>query len=326
MRKMTPDEVRAEIASGQTVGPVYVEEALYHNMTDFVSSSILKKMNRTPSKFLWEMDKSWVSPAMALGSAIHMAILEPDRFAAAYRQRREKPIEPERPEHLKEVTRRSIAGKQALDDWEATWRGEYQADLERYEQDKSSARSLSSEDANTIERVRARILDKFGNYFGRQPDGSCLDDSIPECSFFATDQETGMGIRGRLDLFLPERNLIVDLKTTDTADQHLFTKTIFSYGYHVQAAIYCDLVFQATGNMPRYVIIAAEKTMDCDAREFDLSKNPAVLEIGRSTYRRQLRNFVRCKRSNEWMGYPVEPVEVTVPRWVEEGNPEDEPW
>ena len=66
--------------------------------------------------------------------------------------------------------------------------------------------------------------------------------------------------RARLDGLAPSMSSVVDLKTTQSASRRDFTRSIYKYGYHYQAAIY-RLAAEAAGYAPRHhVIIAVENT------------------------------------------------------------------
>lgn len=54
------------------------------------------------------------------------------------------------------------------------------------------------------------------------------------------------------------KNLILDVKTTQTAKKDKFKYSIRDYHYDMQAQIYQQLVYQKTGNILPYVILAIE--------------------------------------------------------------------
>lgn len=311
MKKMTPVEVREAFAKGATtIGPVAMPNDHYQSMIDFASSSSLKKMEKSPAKFRWEQDHPR-SPtaAMLLGTAIHCALLEPDLFEETYRVRREKPKEPERPPELADVTRRSAEGKAKLEAWEATWRPKFEEELKAWETEKACKTFVSQDDMDILCRVHQRAFDHpdFSQYFAKGV-------GLREANFFARDPETGMPLRGRCDIYIPETHTVVDLKTTDSAEEHVFKSDIFKLGYNIQGAFYTDLLTLIYGKPPAFKIIAAEKTRDCDMREFILDDE--VIADARARYREWLVALNRCMRTNEWMGYPRMPVSVALPAWL----------
>lgn len=322
MTKATPDSVRVALQRTRAYGPIDMPAAAYHGMTDFVSHSTLKKMESTPAKFRWDMDHPRSpSAAMQLGTAIHAAVLEPDVFDATYRVRRDKPVEPERPPELADVTRRSKEGKAALDAWEATWKPAHDAALAEWERERATLNMLSQDDMDTVLRVhqRATTDEYFARYLGHGV-------GVREASFFARDPATGLLLRCRCDNYIPETHTIVDLKTTDSAGEYAFTSDIFKYGYHVQAAFYSDVLALVFGRAPKFTIIAAEKSRDCDLREFVLDEE--AIEYGRTLYREWLAALARCMKTNEWMGYARAPVSVRLPKWIKATptSEEEAPW
>jgi hypothetical protein len=216
---------------------------------------------------------------MALGTAIHMAILERDKFLDTYG------VKPN-------VDARTKTGKEALA--AAKESGLELLDKEEYE----SALAIS---AKLREQPFFRQFIDGGQY---------------ETSWF-TDHNYGARIKGRLDIWLPEKKIIVDIKTCDTADEYQFSRDAFKYSYHAQAAYYVDLVQSVTKEkVDGYVILAVEKSEDRDCRAFWLGDD--LLEIGRSMYRDWLAKYVTCDSSGIWPGYEKTLVTLSAPRWMNE--------
>ena len=69
--------------------------------------------------------------------------------------------------------------------------------------------------------------------------------------------ENGVALKGRLDWLDSAHGRIVDLKTCDDLDR--FAKTVFEYGYNIQAAFYRRLVRLLTGHNYGVYVVAVEK-------------------------------------------------------------------
>lgn len=96
---------------------------------------------------------------------------------------------------------------------------------------------------------------------------------------------------------------VYDLKTTHSASEPDFRRSILTYGYHRQASWYVDGVEAATGNRPkRFVIIAVEKKPPYAAQTFLLGED--LIELGRQENEANLKLYLACKKSGEWPGYP----------------------
>lgn len=283
---------------------------VYHS-TSAVSHSMLKMLKQSPAKLRWEMDHPRKqSAAFAIGTAIHAALLEPDIFEATYRVKRDKPVEPERPPHLADVTRRSAEGKAKLDAWELTWLPKYQEDLALWEKERANKTMLSQEDMDTVTRVHARTMDDdfFGQFFSS---------GEKERSFFAKDEQSGLVLRCRPDNLVETKHgqFIIDLKSTDCAQEFIFNGDITKYGYLTQAAFYLMTVEMATGKRPDgFAIIAVEKSRDCDMQAFYFEDEE--IELATKMCRQWLTVLARCIAADSWPGYERRFIKYRAPEWL----------
>jgi len=143
-----------------------------------------------------------------------------------------------------------------------------------------------------------------------------------ERSMFARDPEfDGTWVKCRPDVMPKSRRYLADLKTTANADPDAFSRAIFDYGYHQQAAWY------------RWVV---ELTLGYRAKDFYflvVCKQPPYLVTtvriddeaigwGEILNRRARGVFAWCLRHNEWPSYrPVlheQPAafDVGLPAWA----------
>jgi len=92
-----------------------------------------------------------------------------------------------------------------------------------------------------------------------------------ETSIFTTHPKTGLEIKTKPDFYMPERGLLLDLKTTVSASPRDFTRAIFKMGYDLQAAYY-SLVCRIAGlNVAdEFHFIAVEKTAPYVTQHFVL--------------------------------------------------------
>ena len=258
-------------------GPHLIPEADYR-ADPGINISALKHMRHSPAKARHRIDAgSRPSPAQTLGTAIHMAILEPDRFFESYALR-------------PDVDARTKAGKEAL-----------------AEAQTGGKELLTKADFEGALTLAARVREH--DFYRRFVEGG-----VYESSWFAA-HHLGLRMKGRLDVWLPEKNVIVDLKTCDLADERVFAKDAIKYGYHCQAAWYMDLVAAVTGKpVEGYVILALEKSEDRDLRAFWL--DPELIERGREDYKTWLSLWWACEQTGCWPGYEPALVTLTAPRWM----------
>lgn len=190
-----------------------MEPGIYYDMSmsDYlaipaISNSGLTLVNRSPAHYRAGFRKS--TKAMDMGTAIHCAVLEPDRFATDYLL-------------LRDVTdRRSAAYKQAC------------AEV-------AEAKALIAGEVKVVEGASNAVRDN--------PHCAALisGNIKTEVSVVAVDPETGVRVKCRFDA-LQDGNKGRDLKKTQ--DIRDFYKAIANYRYHCQEAFYRDVYYWATGS------------------------------------------------------------------------------
>jgi exodeoxyribonuclease VIII len=220
------------------------------------------------------------TPAMQLGTAIHTAVLEPDRFADEYA------IAPK-------VDRRTKDGKST---WEA-----FQTECLIQKRTPISADDYAVCAAISRQlhhHPAAAVLFKAG---------------IAEQSVFWNDPDTGVLCKCRPDWLLT--GAMVDVKSTRDASRDAFARSVVNYDYHVQAAWYLDGIAQATGEALGAFIFAAYETDAPYAVAF-YHADADMIALGRQEYRRRLRIYADALAANRWPGYPAELSPLSLPTWV----------
>lgn len=140
----------------------------------------------------------------------------------------------------------------------------------------------------------------------------------PEQSLFAKDAATGVWLRARID-WLPdatnERMVLVDYKTTASAEPGAFARSVAKYGYFMQAAFYIDIV-KALGiaDDPAFLFVAQEKTAPFLVTVFELDDE--ALRIGRLRNRQAIEVFARCTETDTWPSYASDVQPIGLPLWL----------
>lgn len=115
--------------------------------------------------------------------------------------------------------------------------------------------------------------------------------------------------------WLSHNGFIVDLKTTEDASPRGFAKSVWNYRYHVQAAFYLDAYEHQYGEPARgFIFIAVEKTPPYAVALYYTPAN--LIELGRTTYERDLRVYQRCLETREWPAYGTDVMELQLPGWA----------
>lgn len=256
----------------------------YHNEADHISKSGLDLMARSPSHFRYAAPRD-ATRAMELGTALHTAVLEPERFATEYML-------------LKEVKdRRASAYKEAAKQY-------------------GGSNTLTGGEADKVagmqEAVRShRIIGDLLNH----------EQGKPELTVMTTDPETGVGVKCRFDWIANGRAL--DLKKTQDARPQSFCKSVANYGYHVQAAFYEDVWLWETGEkLKSFEFAAIEEAMPHGVMLYQLDTE--AMQEGRRIYREALRVYADCLEKDQWPAYSGEMEYISLPAWavpsIEEGE------
>lgn len=275
-----------DIARGQFVTPepgVYpgTPYAVYASW-DAARSSLLTKFDKSPMHVRHEMlNPRPDTAATALGEAMHTAILEPERFEKDYA------VQPK-------FDRRKTADKQALAEWEAE-----HADCIAILQPEMDE-CLRARDAAWKHPIASSLLGGRG---------------LNEASMLWEDPETGEACKLRLDRYsmLGGDTGIIDIKSARDASPGAFQRSAYNYRYHEQAGMYLDGVTVLRGVNARFFWIVIEKDpVAVVVYEPDVS----MLEQGYQDYRRHLRMWHECRKTNRWPGYPetIQPIEL--PAWA----------
>lgn len=117
----------------------------------------------------------------------------------------------------------------------------------------------------------------------------------------------------RPDKLIQEHHWIVDVKSS--ADIQRFDRSMYEYRYHVQDSFYSDGYKSLTGESPVFVFLVVSTTIDCGrypVRVFNLDQQ--AKDIGRTTYKQNLRTYAECLKTDEWAGIRT----LSLPYWAKE--------
>lgn len=137
-----------------------------------------------------------------------------------------------------------------------------------------------------------------------------LTGHIAEQSVFHVGDD-GMQVKIRPDAYKP--GLIVDLKTTVSADPNEFARTAFNLGYFISAAMYTDVWKAVTGEDAGFLFLLVEKTAPFLVSVVELDAE--ALDYGRSMVERGKRIYQECTTSDEWPGYPN--ATIALPKYAQ---------
>jgi len=260
-----------------------------YNAAEGVRRSDLWKINDSPEIFRWAVDhpdEGEPSPSLVFGQAAHKMLLEPLDFGTEFA------IKPDG------IDRRTKEGKEEWNKFLAMSEGKTIISMDDYVTIKGMA------DKAMADPMVMKLLD------GRK-----------EVPFFWTDPDTGVKCKVKLDCltYLDDMPVVVDYKTCKSAKTDAFMRDAYSYGYHLQAAMYTEAVMRTLGltERPMFVFLCQEKdepfALNCITVPED------TMNYGLDTMRELLGIYAECEKTGNWYGYTGatgQPNELSLPGWL----------
>ena len=121
-------------------------------------------------------------------------------------------------------------------------------------------------------------------------------------------------LKSRPDIF--NDDLVIDIKTTDSIKQ--FSRSIYQYGYHRQAAMQIDALKSIDDKKRHFAFFIVEKKAPYLTACFALEE--ASIEQGRKEYLEAALTYSECVASNEWPGYSQQFELISIPEWSKIGE------
>jgi PDDEXK-like domain of unknown function (DUF3799) len=217
----------------------------------------------------------------AIGQAVHTLVLEPEKF---YQDNFVMP----------KYDRRTNAGKAGYEESTRLAAGKNLIDEKQYEQ----AISMSQSVLNRIPWLKKVLADK---------------DTAIEESLFWTDEETGILLKSRPDIYT--QDFYIDLKTTSNIDPKAYTNSVITYGYHRQAALAREALFQLHKIKYSYFMhIVVEETYPYLTNCYVM--DDYFLSKGESDFRQAIRVYRECIDKKEWPDFGADVKQIYLPEWM----------
>lgn len=279
-------------------------QADYHRL-DATSRSDLLALMRSPAYYQWRLEHPQPeTPAMRIGTAIHTAILEPDRFARDYA------VGPD-------VKLNTKAGKEQWADFAQAHPDDVIL-LRAHE----GAQVHAIADAVRKSSAASKLLQGGGE---------------TETTVVWEDPATGVICRARPDRwFKSERgHVVLDLKSTRDAEPRAFRNQIARAKYDLQLAFYGDGMCTALGldEEPIGALIAYEKPEAEKGVGDELVTapptcsvhvvSPTAMAAARAEYREVLVALQECRRIGQWPDFSSTVYTYDRPSWAETWSMEE---
>lgn len=258
---------------------------------DAIHSSTLKAAAKSAAHLKHYEDEEFeMSEALIIGSALHCAILEPDRFAMEYAA-------------APKCDLRTTAGKSIMAE---------------FLMDNIGKTVIKAEQMQDIERMKDSIM--------AHPAASEII-NLPgqnELTMLRRDEATGLLFVIRIDKYMLFRDklTIVDIKTTKNGSPEGFPREAANYGYDIQGGFYSDVASAVEQqNIEQVIFITVEKksfiTTVYVLENLDL-------RVGKQKYKSALELLIECRKTGKYPGYSDSILPLSLPVWASEPLIEEE--
>ncbi|MGE5607973.1 MAG: PD-(D/E)XK nuclease-like domain-containing protein [Bacillota bacterium] len=256
-----------------------VPEADYHAW-DACSQSRINLMSRSPATCQWRMRHPEKKSYQDFGTGVHCRVLQPDVFSRIY---------------LRGPNVKSKAAK--------LWKDFVAAHPDNICLKPSEADLYETAYESVMAHPRARrLIEEAGDaeISVRWDEDTWLPDHYP------------LMMKGRADRIVGA--VMVDFKTTADASADSFTRSVFSYGYHRQAALYLRGFARHGIECGEYVFICVEKEPPYLVGVYPLKSE--VISLGWQESEPLIAQYARCLTTGQWPGYQSQ--EIGLPKWATE--------
>ncbi len=273
-----------------------LDYTIYHR-SHGLSSGAMKKLVRSPAHYRAHVstpDKD--SDSRRFGRAAHLGILEPARAESLVIPIPEDA--PKRPTSVQRSAAKPSAGTldsiRFWDEFDRTARGKI---------------PLSQADFDLVFGCVAAVRDSRSAM-------NLLSQGRSEVSAWATDPETGIQIKARMDYWRLDANDlgIVDLKTCDDASKDGYPMYIGKHDYDLQGAHYRHVGQVVTERDVRFFAHIAVETTPPHGVGIYLFDDATML-YGWHRCQDAYRAYSQARAANEWPCYPDEVSTIGLPGW-----------
>jgi exodeoxyribonuclease VIII len=141
-----------------------------------------------------------------------------------------------------------------------------------------------------------------------------LANARTEVSLFANGED-GVLRKARIDALPESGNVIVDIKSCQSADPDLMAKSVVSYRYDVQAAYYLDICKLLGIDKTEFLFVCVEKQPPYAVAVYALDQD--AIEWGRKQYQRDLALIKHCEAEDHWPSFTQDITTLALPAWAQ---------
>lgn len=263
----------------------------YHSDKTFVSSTDLKRIQKSPYTFYQAMadhsseeEDRDPTDALRLGEIFHLAVLEPKKFFARY---------------VKMPEFKGVGMKAAKAEWH---------------------QAQAPDSVIVTEKEFLQIEGMVNSVLSHRDACALLKHGSAEISGYYRDPLTGIQCKFRPDFMNFDLMTLIDVKTTRDCSQNAFSRCIWQYRYDIQMAHYMTGVESLTGkqvDFPIFICIEKIPPYECALWVAD----EVVVHTGQQERARLMQILKECLDSESWPKYQKELQKISLPTWATKESP-----
>jgi exodeoxyribonuclease VIII len=290
-----PASVPMEVGPGLYPGVNALE---YHRWSGASQSRLKLMRDKSPAHMRHHMlHPTAPTEALIQGAAVHTCVLEPDLFPLLYTVAERCEATTGKGERCK------LPGVLRRD-------GQWYCHTRGHDPQPGTAtdpvHALSRDDWQMCLAIRERVA--------AHPNTQHMLEGESEQSAVWMDPDTHVLCRGRFDVIARGIGAVVDLKTTQSAHPLRFRRTIFDFGYHIQAAMYVRGAKALGLDIDSFGIVAVEKEPPYEVAVYQLEA--AALFDGERELMPLLEQWATCEATGIWPGYSTDIVKIDLPAYA----------
>lgn len=253
-----------------------------------VNWSSLKHINDSPAAYRWHKDNDRPdTTALKMGRYIHALVFEPETIERDY----------------------------------AVYTGEGTRSTKEYKAFAAEHPGVTIFKANEVETMESAA----------KAVRACKDvrpyldmGGVYEHTLTWTDPETGLPCKCRLDWYIPEANILIDLKSAASVEMRRWVSSLMRLDYPGQLAHYGNGIKANYGAEPaKVIIVAVEKSPPFDVLVQPIGDEMRTLAADRVAD--LMRRLKTCTDTDQWPGRYTEPMPLDretsgVPTWIFGGD------
>lgn len=256
----------------------------WREASDYISKSGLTILKQSPAHFKYG-EPFEETPEIIFGRMYHSFILQPEKFQEDYYVLDEEEI-------IKVLVARGYKSPRGTADYKTWLKGE--------EEKAEGKIIITKTDYERLREMRERLFD---HPYTRM----LLSSGIAEQGIMGEIQTPvgEIGVKFIPDLRNDKKRIILELKTARDASKKEFPKEAVKHDYHIQAALYSDLMelFYGEKRPVKFFFIVQEKVKPYAFNLFEPSAQ--FIQQGRYEYELLLQLYKYCLDNDYWPGYQI---------------------